>query len=70
MAAYVEGSVRLRWIDRTRRARVGAEEPDLWAIQIILSLDGSGRAILADAMSLSSDDDQSRRQPVSVSALA
>ncbi len=27
MAAYVEGSVRLRWIDWTRRA-AGAEEPD------------------------------------------
>jgi len=43
MAAYVEGSVRLRWIDRTKRARLGAEEPDFWAIQIMLSLDASGR---------------------------
>jgi len=52
-----------------RGTRLGAENPELWAIQIILSLHGSGRAILADAMSLSSDDDQIRRQPVSVSAL-
>ena len=65
MAAYVEGSVRLRCIDRTRR-RLGVEEPDLWAIQSILSLDGSGRAMLADVMSLSSDDNQIRRQLASL----
>jgi hypothetical protein len=67
MAVYGEGSVRLLWIDRTRRS-AGREETGLLCDPDCVVSGRIWSAIPSDEMPLSMDYDQTWPQPTSMSA--